>query len=178
MKSWHRLTGWRLCGATCWHSCQAVWWWCHRREACSGGSVFWGVGWWRWWCGEGRGGDGTGNYWLVASSIITVEPSAVKYTTWPREPQADQGRRNSSTQPHTHAKANTGRLLLSWLCDIRLIICIASKIRVTEKKAKNRQGKKNENNRILELVCESWEENVCLEINEKMWVELIIICNS
>lgn len=108
--------------------------------------------------GEGRGGEG--NYWLVASSIITVEPSAVKYTTWPREPQADQGRRNSSTQPHTHAKANTGRLLLSWLCDIRLIICIASKIRVTEKKAKNRQGKKKENNRILELVCESWEENV------------------
>lgn len=31
--------------------------------------------------GEGRGGEGTGNYWLVASSIITVEPSAVKYTT-------------------------------------------------------------------------------------------------
>lgn len=29
--------------------------------------------------GEGRGGEG--NYWLVASSIITVEPSAVKYTT-------------------------------------------------------------------------------------------------
>lgn len=28
-----------------------------------------------------RGGEGTGNYWLVASSIITVEPSAVKYTT-------------------------------------------------------------------------------------------------
>lgn len=131
-----------------------------QRGVFRGKSVFWGVGWWRWWCGEGRGGDGTGNYWLVASSIITVEPSAVKYTTWPREPQADQGRRNSSTQPHTHAKANTGRLLLSWLCDIRLIICIASKIRVTEKKAKNRQGKKKENNRILELVCESWEENV------------------